>query len=68
MAMKKTIFDNIFKDSAFLAALRNRGAVEKQDGGERIALPLMYEKNSTVKSYQGEEVIDTTLQDGLTTA
>ena len=62
------LFDNIFKDSAFLAALRDKGAVIKQDGGERIRAPLMYEGNSTVKSYSGEEVLDTTLQDGITTA
>lgn len=63
-----TMFDNIFKDSAFLAFLRKSDAVKKQNGGERIALPLMYGKNSTVKSYSGEEVLDTTLQDGFTTA
>ena len=62
------MFDNIFKDSAFLSFLRKSGAVKKQNGGERIALPLMYGKNSTVKSYSGEETLDTTLQDGMTTA
>lgn len=63
-----TMFDQIFKDSAFLAALREKGAVQKQNGGERIRAPLMYEGNSTVKSYSGEETLDTTLQDGITTA
>lgn len=63
-----TMFDNIFKDNAFLSFLRKSDAVKKQNGGERIALPLMYGKNSTVKSYSGEETLDTTLQDGLTTA
>jgi len=62
------LFDNIFKDSAFLAALRDKGAVQRQNGGERIRAPLMYEGNSTIKSYSGEEVLDTTLQDGITTA
>ena len=33
--------DNIFKDSAFLAALREFDGVVMQDGGERIAMPLM---------------------------
>lgn len=63
-----TLYDNVFKDSAWLAALRDMGAVNKQDGGERIRAPLMYQGNSTIKSYAGEEVLDTTLQDGLTTA
>ena len=62
------MFDNIFKDSAFLAALRDMGAVQMQDGGERVRAPLMYEGNTTIKSYSGEEVLDTTLQDGITTA
>jgi hypothetical protein len=63
-----TMFDNIFKDSAFLTFLRQSDSVKKQNGGERIALPLMYGDNSTIKSYSGEEVLDTTLQDGFTTA
>src|SRR3990167_4468776 len=62
------LFDNIFKDSAWLTALRQTEAVKKQDGGERIRVPLMYEGNSTIKSYEGEETLDTTLQNGLTTA
>ena len=68
MAYRKTLVDNIFKESAFLAALRDKGGVDKQNGGERLALPLMYGKNETVKSYSGYDVIDTTPQDGLTTA
>ena len=68
MAYRDTIYDQIFKDSAFLSYLRSTDAVKKQNGGERIAMPLMYGSNSTIKSYQGEETLDTTLQDGLTTA
>jgi len=68
MNYRKTLYDNIFKDSAFLAALRMNGAVTNQDGGERIAMPLMYGTNTTVKSYEGYETLDTTPQDGMTTA
>tara|TARA_R110000751_G_scaffold208951_7_gene312829 strand:- start:1787 stop:2890 length:1104 start_codon:yes stop_codon:yes gene_type:complete len=67
-AYRKTMFDNIFKDSAFLAAMREFDGVKMQNGGERVAMPLMYGKNETVKSYEGYEVIDTTPQDGVTTA
>ena len=63
-----SLFDNVFKDSAFLASLRLMDAIQKQDGGERIRAPLMYGTNSTIKSYSGEETLDTTLQDGMTTA
>lgn len=63
-----TLFDNIFKESAFLAALRRFDAVQTQNGGERIRAPLMYGDNNTIKSYQGYDVLDTTPQDGMTTA
>ncbi len=67
-AYRDQLVDNIFKDSAFLAALREMGAVQRQDGGERISMSLMYGTNDTVKSYSGYEVIDTTPQDDTTTA
>lgn len=63
-----SLFDNIFRDSAFLAALRLTDAVDYQDGGERIRAPLMYGKNSTVKSYSDYDTLDTTPQEGITTA
>lgn len=65
---RNTMVDNIFKDSCYLAYLREYNGIEKQNGGERIAQPLMYGTNSTIKSYQGEETLDTTLQDGMSTA
>jgi len=68
MAYRKELVDNIFKDSAFLAYLRMAGAVEKQNGGERIAIPLMYGDNDTVHTHGGYDVIDTTPQEGITTA
>ncbi|MFX0199628.1 MAG: phage major capsid protein [Candidatus Hodarchaeota archaeon] len=60
--------DNIFRSSAWLAALKQYGGIDYQDGGERIQWPLMYEANSTVKSYSGYETLDTTPQDGMTSA
>lgn len=63
-----SLFDNIFKDSAFLAYLRMSNAIQRQDGGERIRAPLMYGTNSTVKSYELYDTLDTTPQDGITTA
>ena len=59
-AYKKTLYDNIFKDSALLSYLRMSDAVVKQDGGERAALPLMYGANDTVKVHSGYETLDTT--------
>ena len=68
MAYRKTLVDNIFKDSAFLAKLRMTDAVKKQNGGERIAMPLMYGTNETIKTHGGFSTLDTTPQEGLTTA
>jgi len=68
MAYRKTLEDNIFKDSAYLAYLKMAGAVDSQNGGERIAIPLMYGDNDTVKTHGGYSVLDTTPQEGLTTA
>ena len=47
---RRTLADNIFKSSAFLAALRKFGGVMTVNGGERIAIPLMYETASSAKS------------------
>ena len=67
-AYRPTLVDNIFKSSAFLAALRKYNGVEYQNGGERVQIPLMYEENDTVKSYSGYEVLDVKPQDGITSA
>lgn len=68
MAYRKQLVDNIFKDSAFLTYIRQSGAWKSQNGGERIAVPLMYGDNDTIKTVGGYEQLDTTPQDGLTTA
>ena len=68
MAYRKTMVDNIFKDSAFLAYMRMTDSIKKQNGGERIAMPLMYGDNKTIKTVGGYEVLDTTPQEGFTTA
>src|SRR3990167_7527371 len=65
---RETMVDNIFKDSAFLAALREFDAISYLNGGERIAVPLMYGTNNTIKSYTDYEVLNTAPQDGMTTA
>lgn len=67
-AMDRTIADNVFKDSAFLSGLREFGGVKEQNGGERIKLPLMIGKNTTIKSYEKYDTLDTTPQEGITSA
>jgi len=68
MAYRGALVDNIFKSSAYLAALRKYEGISYQDGGERIQIPLMYETNSTVKSYSGYEQLSVVPQDGITYA
>jgi hypothetical protein len=67
-AYKKQMFDNIFKDNAFLAYLKKSGAIKTQNGGQRMVMPLMYETNGTIRVHSGYETIDTTPQDGITSA
>lgn len=60
--------DNITKGNKYLAWLEDRGRMRSVDGGERIAVPLMYALNSTAQIYSGYGLLDTTPQDGITTA
>lgn len=65
---RKTLTDNIHKSNAVFFRLKADGAVKEEDGGERIVEPLMYGKNSTAKSYDGYEALDTTPQTGIDSA
>lgn len=70
------LIDNIFNDYPFLSYINGKlgkairgGSVKRTvNGGESIVEHLLYEKNSTVKSYAGAETLDTTLQEGMTIA
>jgi hypothetical protein len=65
---RKTLTDNIHKSNAVFYALKEKGNIKEEDGGERIVEPLMYGKNSTAKSYSGYEQLDTTPQAGIDSA
>lgn len=73
---RETMVDNIFNDYPFLSyangklgkAIRGGSIKRTIDGGESIVEHLLYEKNTTVKSYSGAETLDTTLQEGMTIA
>lgn len=65
---RKTLVDNIHKSNAVLTQLKDNGGYRTEDGGERIVEPLMYGKNSTAKSYDGYEALDTTPQTGIDSA
>lgn len=62
------IVDQIFKGTAFLNALRTRGAVDTVDGGESMVIPVRFAKNTTVESFESYDILDTTPQDTATSA
>lgn len=64
----KNIVDNVFDEIPLLVWLRNKKRQEGKDGGAKIVMPILYDKNTTFKSYAGYEPIDTTPQDDLTAA
>jgi len=67
-AYRTTLIDNIFKSNPAMMEFKRAGGTRTEDGGVQIIEPLMYGKNSTIRSYEGYEVIDTTPQEGLTSA
>ncbi|MHC1625552.1 MAG: phage major capsid protein [Methermicoccaceae archaeon] len=74
--VRDTLIDNIFTSAPFLGALYGAFGKKKKakkgirlvNGGERIRVPLLYGKNTTVGSYSGYDQLDVTPQDGITTA
>ena len=59
--------DAIFNRISLLNFLNKKSRVTKQ-GGASILVPLMYGKNTTFKAYSGDDILDTTGQEGLTMA
>lgn len=64
---RKDLQDNIFNDLATWKFLKDKGQVTI-DGGATIVTPLMYAKNTTAQFYNGFDQLDTTPQEGFTTA
>jgi hypothetical protein len=60
-----TFYDNVFNAIPVFVMLRNKKRIEQ--GGERIAIPLVYARNDTFASINGYDTVDTTPQDSLTT-
>lgn len=68
MNYRKQLADNIFDSIPFYYWMGKKGRKLLLSGGESIVVPLLYATNSTVGSYSGYEVIDTTPQEGITSA
>lgn len=67
-AMQPRLHDNISKGNKLLGWLTEKGKFRKQDGGERVKVALMHAENSTADIYSGYGNLDTTPQDGITSA
>jgi len=67
-AMQPKVRDNITRGNKVLSWLRENGKFRDQDGGERVQIPLMHAQNSTADIYSGYGLLDTTPQDGVTSA
>lgn len=65
---RPTLADNITGHNALLWELKEKGFVREDDGGTSIVEPLMYGRNTTVKSYDGYDTLDNTPQTGITAA
>lgn len=66
--MQPRIHDNITRGNRFMGYMNMRGRVRLEDGGERVKVGLMHGRNSTADIYSGYGLLDTTPQDGITSA
>jgi hypothetical protein len=60
------VVDNIFKGTVLMSALKRYNAVQMDDGGLEIVQPLRFTKNTSVGSFDGYDLLDTTPQDSET--
>lgn len=62
------LFDNITNNNVFLWALKQMDGVDYKDGGSSWVISLNARKNTTVKSYSGYDILDTSPQNDITAA
>lgn len=60
--------DQVFNDDVTLQWLRSKNRVKEIEGGERIRVGLMHEKNATAGWYADYQQYDVTPSEGFTTA
>ena len=60
--------DNISRGNKLCAWLDSKGRWTTKSGGERIQIPLMHAQNNTADIYSGYGLLDTTPQEGITSA
>lgn len=65
---RRQLADNITGQQALFFMLKELGFVEEREGGETLVEPLLTGTNSTVGSYDGYDILDTTPQEGISAA
>jgi len=65
---RANLADNITAHQAVWEQLKQRGFIREDEGGTSIVEPLLVGRNTTVKSFAGYDIIDTTPQVGITAA
>jgi len=65
---RANLADNITAHQVVWYQLKERGFVREDEGGTSIVEPLLVGRNTTVKSYAGYDIIDTSPQTGITAA
>ena len=65
---RKTLEDNIFSARPLCYWLKRKDKIRTINGGVKIVVPLIYALNSTAGSYAGYDTLDTTPQEGITSA
>lgn len=64
--IESKLIDNFFNQTPFLKAMR--GKAKMTNGGASILVPLLIDENSTAQWYSQYDTLDTTPQNGMTTA
>lgn len=65
---RKNLADAVTGHHALFLKLKSGGFIREDDGGTTIVEPLLVARNSTVKSYNGYDVLDVTPQEGISAA
>lgn len=65
---RANLADNITDNQVLWYELKKRGFIEEREGGTSIVEPLLIGRNTTVGSYKGYDILDTTPQDGISAA
>lgn len=62
------LYDNVFLGHPLLERAKRRGWYKKEDGGQKVVIPLEYDDLSASGWYNGAETLDTTDNETMTAA